>query len=143
MSRLAESLRLLYETTRRTDKQTQIFGEIRSERHRQNGKWGFQHWPHYNPLTIAAWRITRDAAIKKTNRKAKDGSLSWEDILYEEFCEAMAETDWKLRRKELIQAAAVIVAEIEDGDLTPGQVGDGTSLFEQMGGTIKNPGDPC
>jgi hypothetical protein len=159
MSRLAESLRTMREDMRRSDHRIRIFGEIRGERQRQDNKWGHQHWPHLDPANPKLWHWRAVRAKRKTDAAAMNGSVTWEHILYEEICEAMAETDWTARRAELIQCAAVIVAEIEDGDLyhsqpvaiegdvtghevVVGDVPEGVSIFELMGGTITGPAEP-
>lgn len=120
MSQLADSMREMDEIERRRNLRTKIFNEVTSERFRQDAQHGRQHWPHFRSDKVNNWRVRRNLAIVATERASKDGSLTWEHILYEEITEAFSEKDWQLRRAELIQCAAVIVAEIEDGDLYPG-----------------------
>jgi hypothetical protein len=92
-----------------------FFNEIHEERAAQLRKWGVQHWPggtatsHYDKeMADAAKRVT-DAAMAR-------GDLTWRDILCEEMLEAFAESEWPKVRGELVQAAAVIAAWVEDGD---------------------------
>ncbi len=98
-------------------KRAQVYREISSERQRQDVKWGRQHWPHGSEQRLHYWKLVSESAKATTDLHAQNGSITWADILYEEITEAFAEPDWAKRRAELIQCAAVIVAEIEDGDL--------------------------
>jgi hypothetical protein len=90
-----------------------VLDEIFEERERQDKKWGEQHWPDG---TNAGFTSTADAARAFCDARFRDGTLTWYNILREEFTEACAETQWPKLRKELIQVAAVCVAWIEDGD---------------------------
>jgi hypothetical protein len=129
MSQLRDSLNMMRDQAKRSDLRYSILAELKGERMRQNSKWGVQHWPHHDltPRQLTAWAVKRKAAQGTVNSKAENsakergGGLTWQDILWEEICEAFAESDWKARRKELIQVAAVIIAEIEDGDLSEAQ----------------------
>lgn len=53
------------------------------------------------------------AAKRHTDAAAEAGTLTWRDVLAEEWCEALAETDPGLLRAELVQVAAVAVAWVE------------------------------
>ena len=92
-----------------------FFNEIHEERVAQIKKWGPQHWPggtatsHYD-------KEMADEAKRVTNLAMADGSVTWRDILVEEMLEAFAEHEWPKVRGELVQAAAVIAAWVEDGD---------------------------
>lgn len=102
-----------------------IFVMILNERFNQEKKWGQQNHPSVlvhprgnAPRTPAercrAHGIPDEEATKGTRaRMAKEGHLTWTDIALEELAEAVSEPNDKLRRIELIQLAAVIVAWIE------------------------------
>lgn len=91
----------------------EVLVDITDERIRQDAKWGFQHHPDgTDPIntSVADW------ARATTDRHAKEGTLTWMDIILEEIFEASAETDPVALRKELVQSAAVLAAWIEDID---------------------------
>jgi hypothetical protein len=91
-----------------------VLDDIAEERVRQDLKWGIQHYPDgTNPY---AYKRLADNARAKCDLAAENKQLMWIDILLEEMYEAFAEKDWPYIRKELVQAAAVIVAWVEDGD---------------------------
>lgn len=95
-----------------------IAAEVWHERRRQLNKWGTQTHDHSdNPEGINFWREkANEMRCVNDYLSARGLPCSWEGILAEEFFEAMAESEWPKRRAELIQCAAVIFAEIEDGD---------------------------
>lgn len=99
-----------------------IFGEVCDERRRQIAKWGEDHQTHPHMRaeggTILYWRQQMQIAKDVCDRSNQD-VISWEEILWEEVTEALAELDWPRRRQELIQVMAVCLAEIEDGDTRP------------------------
>jgi hypothetical protein len=92
-----------------------VLTDIGIERERQDVKWGQQRHPDgtvRNATTIArAEDFQRMCA-----HAAEHGEVTWSDILFEEFYEAMAETDPVALREELVQVAAVAAAWIEDMD---------------------------
>ena len=61
--------------------------------------------------TSRRYKFEADAARIVTQKKSRNeggnGTITWSDILEEEFWEAMAETDSEALEKELVQAAAV------------------------------------
>lgn len=63
--------------------------------------------------TSKRFALEADTARIVTKRKSRneggDGTITWKDILEEEFFEALAETDSEALEKELIQTAAVCV----------------------------------
>lgn len=85
-----------------------IFGDILTERQRQDDKWGEQNHPdgtgdeHYKQM--------EEAYKFKVDSVAAVGEDTWDLILLEEIYEALAESDVTKLRKELIESAAVIVA---------------------------------
>jgi hypothetical protein len=99
-----------------------IFDQIDEERERQVAVWGEQHHPDGTgprvPMAFGIAFMAEHARLAKLacNRAAAGGTLTWMDILREEFFEGMAESDWQRLRAELVQIAAVCVAWIEDGD---------------------------
>ena len=107
-----------------------FFNEIHEEQAAQLRKWGVQHWPdgtatsHYDKeMADEAKRVTDEAMVR--------GSVTWRDILAEEILEVFAEHEWPKIRKELVQAAAVICAWVEDGDRR--------AASEAAGGPVPDP----
>lgn len=87
-----------------------IVEDIREERAAQDAKFGVQRHPNgtspkYKPLADSARNATRKADL--------DGTNTWFNIGREEFWEAMAETDPRRLREELIQLISVGVAWVE------------------------------
>lgn len=90
--------------------------DVAAERMAQNAKWGPQH--HLDGTSTIRYHILRDEAIAQCDWESSwflDGS-TWRSILKEETFEAFAEEDQVKLRAELVQAAAVAVAWIEDID---------------------------
>lgn len=103
--------------------------EVLAERDRQDRKWGEQDHPDgtgssTTPLSLIdehlpttsgfadlaeAWEF-RTAAEAATSAAARDGKVSWRDILLEEVFEALAEVEASKLRAELVQVAAVAQA---------------------------------
>jgi len=101
-------------------------GDVVDERARQDVKWGQQNHPdgtgrtstplnrivHNGPISSTSgsrsWAIGLSLLAKAaTDKAAKEGTVSWADILLEEVFEALAESDPEKLRTELIQTAAV------------------------------------
>lgn len=97
-----------------------ILEQIRSERLRQDAKWGQQNHSSVSLTTAFAEDACTDYGIP-TEAEAKaacedaieHGILSWADIAIEEMCEAVNANGDIPRREELVQLAAVVVAWIE------------------------------
>jgi hypothetical protein len=90
-----------------------LYAEIDAERRRQEEKWGIQNHPmNANTHHWIYTALAKDAK-KSCETAAKEGTLTWFDILFEEFCEVFAERDLCRQREELIQVAAVAVQMIE------------------------------
>lgn len=92
-----------------------VLAEVREERARQNAKWGEQDHPdgtgpHLQP-EFYPHRAENMAALAKhrTDMAARDGRSTFEQILTEEYFEAIAEEDPSRLRAELVQVAAVAV----------------------------------
>ena len=96
---------------RRINRTYDILEDIRAERRRQENKWGEQN----HPLGFGGPNTKRvaDFARLQCDTRAKKGVLTWEDILREEYSEALAEDDLAKAREELIQVAAVCVAIVD------------------------------
>lgn len=97
-----------------------VLNEIAEERARQDAKWGEQNHPDgtgaaYGLGTVR--ELTADYAKQRCDAAFERGVGTWEHILHEEFCEAMAEDDPDRLRAELLQTAAVAVHWIEALDL--------------------------
>lgn len=92
-----------------------VLADISTERDRQLLKWGPQTHPDGTEDTANS-RELRDMWRRHCDAMARQGRVTWLDILREETYEAFAETDPAALRKELVQAAAVAVAWIEDID---------------------------
>jgi len=90
-----------------------LYAEIDAERRRQEANWGEQNHPMNT--TSCNWMYTAIArdAKKSCECAAKEGNLTWFDILFEEFCEVFAERTLERQRDELIHVAAVAVQMIE------------------------------
>lgn len=88
-----------------------VLAEVIQERVRQDEKWGEQNHPDGTGLS---WEIEAAKSARRVcDRKADLGTVSWADILHEEYAEALAERDVERLREELVQVAAVAVAWIE------------------------------
>lgn len=89
---------------------------IRAEVFAQNAKWGANR--HMPSTTEQFWgdQVPRPEFAKSLVKEATQyGELTWEDILFEELCEAHAEKDSiEDLCTELIQSAAVIVQWVAD-----------------------------
>lgn len=89
-----------------------LVDELLVERIRQFEKFGDQSNVPDGTGGLAA---IEDARLSRLSCQAafKDGAGTWKDILEEEFCEAMAESNVEMLRAELIQVAAVACAWIK------------------------------
>lgn len=106
--------------------------EVAQERSRQDARWGMQDHPDgTGKKSVPLNRIVHNGPISErsgsnhfafglslmakqaTDRAAKEGMVSWADILLEEVFEAMAEEDPVKLVQELTQVAAVAVAWVE------------------------------
>ncbi|MYX88439.1 MULTISPECIES: hypothetical protein [unclassified Streptomyces] len=88
--------------------------EVDAERQRQLARFGDQHHPDGTGSTTD--RKLADEARRHCDHTTRTGQLTWNDILTEEVCEALAESDPGLLRTELVQVAAVALAWISDLD---------------------------
>lgn len=96
---------------------TTVLSDVQAEENRQDAKWGEQNHPDGTgpdvPVladllrdgTDAAWLAVQ--ATEATDVKARDGAVTWRDILLEEVFEALAESSPEKLRTELVQVAAV------------------------------------
>lgn len=105
---------------------TKVLGEVGEERYRQEVKWGQQNHPNGTGLYVLEDLTAADRhryavgverwAKQRTDDAARDGSITYEHILTEEWAEAVAEHDPVALRAELIQVAAVACAWVEKID---------------------------
>lgn len=110
-----------------------VLREIAEERARQDAKWGEQNHPngtgeHTTPVAeivrgkgnaIVNYHYALGLAYQAktaTDQHAKEGTVTYADILLEEVFEALAESDPAALRAELVQVAAVAVAWVEKID---------------------------
>ena len=104
-----------------------VLAEIAEERARQDAKWGEQNHPDGTGTAYglsAVPELTASFARQRCDSAFDRGVGTWEHILFEEFCEAIAEDDPIRLRAELIQTAAVAVHWIEALDVRTGHVDD-------------------
>jgi hypothetical protein len=88
-----------------------VLGEVLAERERQDAKHGVQDLPDDTGHNWLRARAVEDR--EACDRAAKEGLLTWRDVLDEEVSEAYAESDPAKLRAELIQVAAVAVKWVE------------------------------
>lgn len=91
----------------------EVFSEVKSS----TKKHGEQY---HVPLGGGTYRDARaaDRARRTTDLHAEEGTVTWQDILREEYLEAFAEVDPALVRKEMVQVAAVAFKIIDSIDVT-------------------------
>ncbi|MCX5066623.1 hypothetical protein OOJ91_12115 [Micromonospora lupini] len=101
----------------RTDRTGGVLYEVARERSRQDARWGEQNHPDSNPedhYTGRAEFAENAERWKLINaERAGRGAIAWDGVLLEEVFEALAEDDPVKLRAELVQVAAVAVAQIE------------------------------
>lgn len=96
---------------------TDLADEVVAERIEQLEKWGRQDHPSFLGETDLRKYASQESYYKQINdARVKADKLCWDTILLEEVFEALAEPDPSLRRAELIQVAAVALAEVESLD---------------------------
>lgn len=109
--------------------------EAIAERFRQDVRWGFQHLPdllpgsqisgNYGALPVVRHSIDGFAHLAWTYhrhnyRMLEAGTpLDWASVLLEEVFEALSAGTLEDRRAELVQVAAVALAQVEDIDSRP------------------------
>ncbi|MES9604270.1 nucleoside triphosphate pyrophosphohydrolase [Actinomadura sp. NPDC000929] len=99
--------------------------DVAAEREAQDRKWGVQEFPDgTGPGFIAPAEEAKQECAAAWSR----GELTWRHILTEEFYEALAESDPRSLRNELIQTAAVALKWVQ-------------SLDRRHGGTVHQTGD--
>lgn len=90
-----------------------IVPDLLDERYRQLKKWGPQSHPDG---TGTAYGRHAALARQTCDSRFKNGVGTWADILLEEVYEALAESERKPLRDELVQVCAVALAWIQDLD---------------------------
>ena len=106
-----------------------VLAEVLAERMRQDKKWGEQNHPDIHPTiqgetgedTCLNMGIPTARQQKAWVDKCGPENGAFADIILEELCEAVEESDPAKRRKELIQIAAVSVSWVEAMDRRPKQ----------------------
>lgn len=98
-----------------------ILSDVQLERVKQDALWGEQNHPDG---TGSAFAHEAEVAKADTERASRNGTLTWRHILWEEVAEALAESDLAKLRAELIQVAAVAVAQVEHIDRRQAQDGE-------------------
>ncbi|MGI5202248.1 hypothetical protein ACQEU6_11810 [Spirillospora sp. CA-108201] len=99
--------------------------DVAAEREAQDRRWGVQEFPDGTGPGFTA----RAEEAKQTCATAwSRGELTWRHILTEEFHEALAESDPRNLRNELVQTAAVALKWVQ-------------SLDRRHGGTVHRTGD--
>lgn len=88
-----------------------VLNEVLAERERQEAKWGEQNHP--DGTSHERFGPTSVAQKMRVDGMARRGTLTYFEILQEEFWEAAAEEDPAKLRAELVQVAAVAVAWVE------------------------------
>jgi len=96
-----------------------VLDEVRIERLCQDVKWKEQNHPDG---TGEAFKREADLAKADTDRAARNGTLTWRHILWEEVAEAFAESDPLKLRAELVQVAASAAVWVEHLDRRQAQV---------------------
>lgn len=91
-----------------------VLRDVIDERSRQTIKWGVQKYPDGTGKPTS--RTYEEAAKALNDYDKEHNETNWARILEEEFWEALATTNPKSLREELIQVAAVAVAWVEDLD---------------------------
>lgn len=129
---MSDAIEQALEELRKAARRMALMGEVVAELRRQDEKWGEQHHrdgsgPGFGRdvlrdlLRFSDSRASSmaDAARTRADHYAElrgGNALEWEQILTEEFFEAIEENDPQALRTELIQVAAVAMAWVYDID---------------------------
>lgn len=89
-----------------------VLDDVRTERVRQDNRWGEQNWPDGTGEFASDDRSAVLAKQKCEQRRAA-GKMTWRDVMHEEIAEAFATVVPLDLRAELVQVAAVAVAWVE------------------------------
>ncbi len=92
-----------------------ILEEVSLERIRQDSKWGEQSYESIS-FKVKAGLYSEKHAKELCDNADKDGTLTWSHIAFEEFAEVIDAKTETLRREEIIQLCAVLVAWVENID---------------------------
>lgn len=104
-----------------------VFEAIREERRQQDKKWGEQTHPSLPPAEApftadavckALFLPTEKLATTNCQLDLEAGTLSWAAIATKELCVAVSAATEDLRRKDLVQLAAIVARWIECIDRT-------------------------
>lgn len=117
-----------------------VLREVFKERLAQDVKWGEQHHP--DGTSAATWFDMAQEARKRCDASDRAGTVTWAEILTEEFFEALAEEDPARLRAELIQVSAVAAVWVQDidhrmGRLKPKPPPQGRTAVSTNGGVVR------
>jgi hypothetical protein len=103
----------------------ELLARVRDERKAHIDNWGVQSHPSYYGESERRKYEERANYYKQVWEAQKDlDSITWATVLLEEVFEALSETDPEKRKYELVQVAAVAIAEAESIDLRAGILTD-------------------
>lgn len=102
---------------------TAFAAKVVEERARHIARWGIQNHESYNSeLKVREYKRAEERYKSIWSAQKAEGRITWDVVLLEEVFEALSETDPEKRKEELIQVAAVAIAEAESIDLRAGQL---------------------
>lgn len=102
---------------------------VREERASHLAKWGEQTHPSYQGEGARrTYERTADYYKQIWDANYQLGTVTWDIVLLEEVFEALCELDPEARKAELIQVAAVALAEAESIELRAGKLLDEVDL---------------
>lgn len=111
-------MNFIFRWGRRKNPTSGVLGDVAKERQRQHEIWGVQSHPNNTgpEESIPGGHNYEETleAVRETNEVFNNPS--WDTILLEEVFEALVEKKPRPLRRELVEAAAVCVAWIEDLD---------------------------
>lgn len=91
-----------------------LLNRVAVERDKQTEAWGDQHHASFRSEQTRLQAERQADSWKQINdSRANEDTLTWDGILLEEVYEAISEADPVLRVEELVQVAAVALAEAE------------------------------
>lgn len=90
-----------------------VMCEVADERARQDALWGVQDHPDGTGVDFGFYQIDARLARRRCQFEHSHKRGTFEEILTEEYHEALCEDDPESLRRELIQLAAVAVAWVE------------------------------
>lgn len=101
-----------------------ITREVLAERMRQHAKYGQQQHGDRASFKPVEFEFPAMLAAAERQINADPETKTWQSIVLEQVYEAMAAEELPAMRQRLVQAAAVVMAWIEDIDTRPAPGGD-------------------